>query len=103
MNAKQENCFSMAKAVLQTLNDNNTVVTALPALAAAKTQLSAVVNVIDTLSQTQSQKVTAKEKTDAEEAAITLAMEVIAAGKAYAFDQNKTAIFSIGWCPHQPK
>lgn len=92
MNAKQENRFSMARAVLQTLNDNNTVVTTLPALATAKSQLTTLVSEIDTLSQVQGQKTTAQVKSGAAKAAIEIGLEVIAAAKAYALDANKPAI-----------
>lgn len=92
MNAKQENRFSMAKSVLKTLDDHNTVVTSLTALANAKTELTTLVAEIDSLTQVQSLKTSAKEKTDAEKVATTLALEVIAAAKAYALDNNKPAI-----------
>lgn len=92
MNAKQENRFSMAKSVLKTLDDHTTVVTSLTALATAKTELSTLVAEIDSLTQVQTLKTSAKEKTDAGKVATTIALEVIAAAKAYALDKNKPAI-----------
>lgn len=92
MNAKQENRFSMAKSVLKALDDNNNIVNALAALAAAKTELNAVVTEIDTLTQAQALQTTAEEKTNAGKAAVVIAMEVIAAAKAYALDKKKPGV-----------
>jgi hypothetical protein len=94
MNSRNENKLSMAKAVLEALNTNNPIVATIPAFGSAKTELTTVINQIDSLVQTQTRKVTAGDKTIAMNKAVDAAAAIIGVAKAYAMDQNKPSLIA---------
>ncbi len=87
--------LTMVKAVLQMLKENAALVATLKKLAANQVVLENLLKKIEKQNQEQELKTNAEEKQLAAKAAIQAALIIISAAKAYAMDENKTALLAI--------